>query len=148
MHRIDGILLSLKPVARDFGENDLPETVLPCKRLPGRNGRRRQRPQVRPDETGLRLQGVGPDANLVLESGIGNRDIVIWLLHTPARAVEHPSVIVTPEAALFHETVGQVGAPMSALPFDEPECALAVFVEDKIFTQEANRLRPFTIEFG
>src|SRR5215471_10645290 len=102
MHGIDRILLSLKPVARNFGENDLPEAVLPFKRLPRRNNRRRQRPQVCPDEAALRLHGVGSDANLVPESRIGSCDIVVWLLDTPAEAVEQPSVIVTPQTTLFH----------------------------------------------
>src|SRR3954471_15525377 len=36
MHGIDGVLLGLKPVAGNLGEDDLAESVLPLKRLPVR----------------------------------------------------------------------------------------------------------------
>src|SRR5439155_8845160 len=80
MDRVDGVLLTLKPIAGDFGKDDLTKSILPSEGFPIRNHRRRLRPEVCPNQSSTRLDGIGGDANLVLEPGFLYRDVVIGLL--------------------------------------------------------------------
>src|SRR6266508_4023686 len=99
MHRIDRVLLALKPVARYFSKDDLPKSILPIKRLPIGNERRRLRPKIGPNQASQGFEGIGLDVDFVFESCSRCSDIVVRLLDAATGLVESPTVIVTAQAA-------------------------------------------------
>src|SRR5262249_2240518 len=117
------------------------------KRLPIWNEGSRFGPEVGPDQAGMRLDRIGLDANLIFEAGVLRADIIVRLLDTPPRFVEQPAVIITPQTALLDETIREIGTAMRALPVDETERTLQIFVENKVFPEKTDRFRGFSIEF-
>src|SRR5215468_1739519 len=147
MHRIDGILLGLKPIAWNFRKDDLTESVFPSKRLPVWNERSRLGSEIGPDQTGVGFHWIGFDVNLIFKMRFPGTDIVIGLLDTPARFIEQPAVIIASQPALLNKTIGQIGPAMRALPVDETERSMQVFVQNKVFPEKTDRFHEFSIEF-
>src|SRR5262249_33501458 len=137
VHGIDRVLLVLEPVAGNLGEDDLHEAVLPRERLPGRHQRRGRRPEVGPEEPGLRFDRVVLDANAVLEPSIRMGRFLEWLLKAPARVIPEPAVVVAAEPAVLDPAVGEIGAPVRAGTIDEAVVPGAILVEDEILAHEA-----------
>src|SRR5579883_2122027 len=119
MHRIDRILLCLKPVAWNFREDNLPESVLPGEGLPIRHERSRSRAKICPDQAGSSFDGIRLDMELIFEARRGGSSVVEGLFDTPSGFVEKPAVIIAPQTASLHETVRQVCSSVGALPVDE-----------------------------
>src|SRR5262249_35752130 len=148
MHRVDGVLLALEPVARNLGEDDLDEAVPPRERLPGRDEGRRKGPQVGPQKPGLGLHRIGLETDLVLEPRYGMRYRLEWLLDPPARVVPPPAVIVTAQPAGFDPAVRQVGATMRAVAVDQAVLTRAVPVQHEIFPENSHGLHRGLLEVG
>src|SRR5262249_18150939 len=141
VHRIDRVLLGLKPVTRDFGEDDLDEAVGPGERLPGGHERRRRRPQVGPQESGLGLDRIGFDRDAVLEARLGVRDLFERLGEAVPRLAVQPAVVVAPQAPVFGEAVAQVSPPVSAVTVEEAVGTALVLVEDEVLAHQPHGLR-------
>ena len=115
VHGVDRVFLTLQPVARDRRKHDLHEAVLPQKRFPVGNERRRLRAEVCPQHAALRFDRIRLDANLVAEvrpstrlrTCLGIGDILERLLDAAAGFVELPAVIVAPNPAVFDEAVAR-----------------------------------------
>src|SRR5579885_594514 len=105
MYRIDRILLRLIPVARNFRENNLPESVLPCKWFPIWHERGRGRPQISPDQTRLDFDRIRLNVNFILEACCRRGGVVVRLLKALSAFIEQPAVIIAPQTTLLHETV-------------------------------------------
>src|SRR5690242_6452125 len=148
MQRVDGIFLTLKPVARNFGEHDLDKAVLPGEWFPIGHQRRRLRAEIRPDQARLDLDWIRRDADLVLELRLRRRDVFVWLLRTAAGLIEEPAVIIATQPALLDEAVRQVGPAMRAMPVHQAECAAQVLVEGEVFAHDTNRLDRFVLELA
>src|SRR2546422_6163966 len=94
VHGVDGVLMTLRPVAGDLREHDLHEAILPGEGLPGRHERRRRRPQVGPEQAGLGLHRIRFDSDAILEPGTRARCLLERLLQAPAGVVPQPAVVV------------------------------------------------------
>src|SRR2546423_15246773 len=105
VNRVDRIFLTLKPIAWNFGEDNLAKAVLPRERLPIRNKRRGLRPKICPYQSGQRFHGIRLDANLVFESCLGCGDVIEWLLDAAASLIEPPAVLIAAKAACFDESI-------------------------------------------
>src|SRR6185369_16346930 len=105
VHGVDRVLLALEPVARNLGEYDLHEAVLPGEGLPGRHERHRRGPEISPEEPGLRLDRIGLDAHPVLEPGFRMRELLERLLQTAARVLPEPAVVVAAQAAILDPSI-------------------------------------------
>ena len=119
MHRVDRVLLALEPVARDLGDDDLAEAVLPGEELPIRHQRRRLRPEIGPEQPAPFRDRIGLDADLVLEPRLGMRHVLVGLREAASRLVIEPAVIVAAQPALLDIAVGEIGAAMPAMPVEE-----------------------------
>src|ERR1700704_4668655 len=75
VHRVDRVLLTLKPVAGQFGEHDLDEAVLPAERFPVRHQWCRVRTEISPDQAGMGLDAVSFDRDAIAEPGLGRGDV-------------------------------------------------------------------------
>src|SRR5262245_17668820 len=75
-------------------------------------------------------------------------DVVIGLLDAAAALVHQPAVIVAADAGLLDESIGEVRAPMGAMPVEEPETSAPVLVEHEILAHEANGLDRVLVEFA
>jgi len=62
------------------------------------------------------------------------------LLGALAGLVEHPAVLHAAEAMLFRNSVGEIYSAVRANGIDQAVGARAVFVENEILTEQANRL--------
>src|ERR1043166_5470572 len=102
MDGIDGILLALEPVARNFGQDDLDEAVAPGEWLPNGNLWCRQRAHIRPQQSCAHFDGVRLDRNAVLEVRIRMRDFLKWLIDALAGLVELPAVVIAADPAFLH----------------------------------------------
>src|SRR5262245_38383542 len=67
-------------------------------------------------------------------------DVVIGLLDAAAGLVHQPAVVVAADAGLLDESIGEIRAPMGAVPVEEPETSALVLVEHEILAHEANGL--------
>src|SRR5262249_44380876 len=75
-------------------------------------------------------------------------DVVIGLLDAAAGLVHQPAVVVAADAGLFDESIGEVGAPMRAVPVEEAETSALVLVEHEVLAHEANGLDRVLVEFA
>ena len=116
------------------------EAVLPQERLVVGHQRRRLRSEIGPQQAGLLFDRIRGDAHLVAIARVGIRDVFERLLGARAALVEIPAVVVAPDAAIFDETVRQVGAAMRAVAVDESVGAGQVAIEDEILAHQADGL--------
>src|SRR5215467_13402849 len=75
-------------------------------------------------------------------------DVVIGLLDAAAGLVHQPAVVVAADAGLLDESIGEIRAPMGAVPVEEPETSAPVLVEHEILAHEANGLDRVLVEFA
>ena len=99
MHRVDGILLTLKPIARNFGEYDLAEPILPGERFPIRNEWSGLRSEVSPNQSSALRDRIRFDPHLVFELRVGSGGVVIGLFDATARFIKAPAVVITAQPA-------------------------------------------------
>ena len=62
------------------------------------------------------------------------------LVQAPAGVVEEPAVVIAAQAAIFHEAVRQVRAPMRTVPVDKPVVAAPVPEQREVLAEEPDRL--------
>ena len=148
MHRIAGVLLALKPVAGDLRDHDLGKAVAPGQRLPHRQFGGRLRPQIGPQQAAGLLDRIGAGAAALAAAPRRVGDVVIGLLDAAPVRVHQPAVIVAADAGLLDEAERQIGAPVRALPVDQPEAAAAVAVEHQILAEQPHRLDGGLVELG
>src|SRR4029077_7450735 len=129
VHRIDGVLLTLKPVARQFRKEDLHESVLPAEWLPIRKLRRGRRAEVCPQEPGMRAARIGPCDRPAAAARARIDDILERLLEAPAIGVEPPAMVIAPQPARLHVAVRQIRATMGTMALEQPEVSREVAVE-------------------
>ena len=146
MHRVDGILLALEPVAGNLGKHHLDEAVRPGEGLPVRHQRLRLRPQIGPEQAGLRLHRIGDHPHLVLEARAGVDHLLVGLLQAGAVPVEQPAVIVAAQAAFLDIAIGQVGIAMRAAPLHQAVAAAQVLVQDQVLAQQPHRLHRIVVQ--
>ena len=146
VHRVDRVFVALEPVAGDLREHDLHEAVRPGEGLPGWHQRRRRRPEIRPEETGLRLDRVGLDVHPVLELRLRVGGFLERLLQAPARVVPQPAVVVAAQAAVVDPPIGEVGAAMRAVPVDEAVVPGFVLVENEVLAHEPHGFRRAVVQ--
>src|SRR3972149_10968683 len=140
MHRIDGVLLALEPVARNLGEHALAKAVSEGEWPPHRKFGRRARSHIGPQQAGElahRISGGGA-ALAALRIGIG--DVLLGLLQALSALVALPAVIEATDALLLDRAAGQIGAAVRAMARDEPEAAAAGLGERQGLAEEAHRL--------
>src|SRR5579872_7401208 len=101
MDGIDRVLLALKPVARNFREDDLHEAVLPGERLPRWHERRWLRTEVGPHQSRLRLDAVPFQADGLPDFCVGIDALLVRLLDAAPTLVVAPAVIVASQAAVL-----------------------------------------------
>src|SRR5262249_30373202 len=75
-------------------------------------------------------------------------DVVVGLLDAAAGLVHQPAVVVAADAGLLDESMGEVRAPMGAMPVEEPETSAPVLVEHEILAHEANGLDRVLVVFA
>src|SRR5215813_4259892 len=75
-------------------------------------------------------------------------DVVIGLLDAAAGLVHQPAVVVAADADLLDESIGEIRAPMGAVPVEEPETSALILVEHEILAHEANGLDRVLVEFA
>src|SRR5215470_3089874 len=148
VHRIDRVLLALEPVAGDLGEHDLHEAVRPGEGLPGRHQRRRRRPEIRPEQSGLHLDRISLDAHAILELRLWVRGLLERLLKAAARVVPEPAVVVAAQAAAVDPAIRQVGAAMRAVAVDQAVVPSLVLVENEVLAHEPYGLGGTLVELG
>src|SRR6185437_11647708 len=91
MNRIDGVFLTLQPIARDNSRADLAEHALFDEQIPARQQRRGLRSQIGPDQAAEFLHRIGRKLDAVFKmSGAFGR-----LLDALTRGVIHPTMIGT-----------------------------------------------------
>ena len=147
MHRIDGVLLALKPVARHVGEHDFAKAVLPGERLPDRQLRRRQRPEIGEQQAGAFLDRIGLDLAAGLRR-LRTGGVLVGLFEAAAGLVHQPAVIAAADAGLLDPAIGHVGAAMRAMAVDQAVAAAAVAVEDEVLAHEADGLDRMAVELA
>jgi hypothetical protein len=148
MHGIAGVLLALKPVARNLRDDDLAEAVLPGERLPDRQLRHRLRSHIGPQQARTFLHRIGLGAAAIPGARARIGDVVVGLLEAAAGLVHQPAVIVAADAGLLDEAVGEIGAAMRALPIDQPEPAAEVLVEHEVLAHQADSLDRAPLELA
>ena len=94
MDRVDRVLLTLEPVARNLAEDDLDEAIAPGERFPHWYFRCRERTHIRPQQPGAGLDRIGLDRDAVFEVGVWMGDLFKRLVDAFAGVVELPAVIV------------------------------------------------------
>ena len=147
MHRVDGVLLALKPVARHVGEHDLAKAVAPGERLPHRQFRRRQRAQIGEQQAGAFLDRIG----LGLAAGLRRfriGGVFIGLFEAAAGLVDQPAVIAAADAGLLDPAVGHVGAAVRTVAVDQAVTAAAVAVEHEVLAHQADGLDRVGVELA
>src|SRR5262245_33227202 len=140
VHGVDGVLLALEPVAGNLREHDLDEAVLPGERLPGRHQGRRRRAEIGPEQPALGLHGIGGELDAVLVPGLRMGDLLERLGQALAGLAVEPAVVVTAQAAVFDDAVGEVGPTVGTVPIEKAERAAPVTVEDEILAEQAHGL--------
>ena len=147
VHRIDGVLLALKPVARHVGEHDLAKAVAPGERLPHRQFRRRQRAQIGEQQAGAFLDRIG----LGLAAGLRRfrtGGVLVGLFEAAAGLVHQPAVIAAADAGLLDPAIGHVGAAVRTVAVDQAVPAAAVAVEHEVLAHQADGLDRVGIELA
>src|SRR6266508_128227 len=148
VHGVDGVLLALEPVARDFREHDLDEAVLPGEGFPGGHERRGWRPEVRPQQARLRFYRIGLETHAVLEARLRMGDFLEGLVQTPAGVVPPPTVVVTAQAAVLDPAIRQIRPSMRAMSVDQAVVARPVLVQDEILAHQPDRLDRIVVQLG
>src|SRR5437870_4789868 len=139
MHRVDRVLLALEPVARDLGLDDLAEPVLPREEFPIRHQGARLRAEIGPEEAAQLFDRVGLDTDLILETGLGMRQILVGLHQNAAVGAVEPAMVVAAQPAFLDIAIAEVGAAMPAMAVEEPVAAAEILVEDEVLAQEPHR---------
>src|SRR5262245_47388994 len=57
-------------------------------------------------------------------------------------------MVVAADAGLLDESIGEIRAPMGAVPVEQPETSALVLVEHEILAHQANRLDRVRVEFA
>ena len=148
MHGVTGILLALKPVAGDIGKNDLAKAVLPGERLPDRQLGDRLRSHIGPKEPGAFLHRIGFGRAALLGPRARVDGVVIGLLDATAGLVHQPAVIVAADSGFLDETVGEVGAPVRAVPVEQAEAPRHVLIQHQVLAHEAHGLDRIAVELA
>jgi hypothetical protein len=147
VHRVDGVLLALKPVTRHVGEHDLAKAVAPGERLPHRQFRRRQRAQIGEQQAGAFLDRVG----LGLAAGLGRfrtGGVFVRLFEAAAGLVNEPAVVAAADAGVLDPAISHVGAAVRTVAVDQAVPAAAVAIEDQILAHQADGLDRVAIELA
>src|SRR5487761_2633778 len=108
MHRIDRVLLRLQPVARQLGEYDLGDSVLPGKRFPHWIDRCRSWPEVGEEHSGERLDGIGNLGDCVTKPAVPSNRLFEWRTNALAVLVKGPPVITASKPTLFDIAIRQI----------------------------------------
>ena len=143
MDGVHGVLHALKPVAGQGGDADGAQDVVPHQEVPAGQQGHGFRAQVGEDEAAKLLDGVGDDANAILERAVrclGGR------FQALPGVVEEPAVVRAPEAALLRDAVEEIDAAVRAGLLDEAQVAPAVPVQDQVFAEEPHGLRGLPVE--
>ncbi len=148
MHGVAGVLLTLEPIARDLGEHDLAEAVLPVEWLPDRQLRCRQRPHIGPEQPHAFLHRIGARPATLLGARARIDEVVIRLLDAAPGLVHQPAVIVAANAALLDEAVAEIGAAMRTLPIEQPETAAEILIEHEILAHQTHGLDRVVVELA
>ncbi len=138
MHRVEGVLLALEPVARKLGERDITRDVVGCERLPERQDRGRRRTEVGEHQPLEFLHGVAGDLHLLLETPVRVHRLLEGLLDALPRLVHHPAVVHAAKAVLLRDAVGEIDPAVGAEPFDKAHRAGPVPVEDEVLAEDAD----------
>ena len=147
VHRIDGVLLALKPVARHVGEHDLAKAVSPGERFPDRQFRRRQRAQIGKQQPGAFLDRIG----LGLAAGLrrlGIGGVFVGLFETASGLVHEPAMIRAADAMFFDPAIGHVGAAVRTMAVDQAVTAGPIAVEHEVLAQEPHRLDRMVVKLA
>ncbi len=148
MHRIDGVLLALKPVAGDVGNAYFNEAVLARERFIDRQLGRWKRAHIDPDQSAKRLHRIGLDLALLAQRIFRIGGILIGLADAIAILVEQPAVIVAADALFLDKAIGQVGAAMRTMPVHHAESAREILIERQVLAKQADGLDLLVIEFA
>ncbi|HEX3866393.1 MAG TPA: ABC transporter substrate-binding protein, partial [Gemmatimonadaceae bacterium] len=135
MAEVAAVLHDLQPVARQTVRDDLAKAAGLHEEIPLRQKRRRQRPEIRPDEAAHRLHRIAGNPHAIFERAVRRLE---RLLHAAACAVEEPAVVAAANAVRFRNAGGEARhAVRTTLP-DETEIAAAVAVEHEVFAEDAH----------
>ena len=147
MHGIDGVLLALKPIARNVREHDFAKAVGPGERFPYRQFRRGLRPEISEQQSGAFLHRIGLGVTAGLRRfRIGG--ILVRLFEAAAGLVDEPAVIAAADAVVLDPAVGHVGAAVRTVPVDQAVTAAQILVENEIFAQKADGFDRIGVEFA
>src|SRR5262249_52507164 len=94
------------------------------------------------------LHRIGLGRAALLGARVRIDDVVIGLLDAAAALVHQPTVIVAADAGLLDESMGEVGAPMRAVPVEEAETSALVLIEHEVLAHEPNGLDRILVEFA
>src|SRR5919108_5517580 len=137
MRRIYGIFHRLKPVAViNLVFLDPTLAVFPGEHIPARQQRTRLRAKIREQHPAEFLYGIGGVLDLIL---IGSLLRLGGLLEASSSPVKFPSVIWAANAFFADSAKGERRASMRAVLTDDAIALLPVAVDNKVFSQEANR---------
>ena len=148
VHRVQRVLLALQPVARQYGQTDVPDDVADREHVPVRHQRRGRGAHVGEQQPGLLLHRVRLHLDLVLEPRLRVLRLLVRLLRALARLVVQPAVVRAAQAMLFRDAVDHVHAPVGAVRLHQAEGAGAVLVEDEVLAEEAHLHRPLVVHLG
>ncbi len=137
---IDGILLCLQPIARELGDRNVADRLVPDERPPSREQRRRTRPHIDEDQAAelgglVRLHGA-----LLTKATARLDDVLEGLLDAGAVHRELPAVVLAADAVGLDDTVGEAGAAVRAVAVDDAELARAFPVDHKVLAEHADLL--------
>ena len=145
MQRIEGVFLTLKPVAGQLRDADFAHRVVPGQLFPPRKQRRRLRAKVGEQQAAELLNRVAGYSDFLFESAVGPDRLLEGLLNALAGLVVEPAVIHAAQAVLLGDAVGEVDTPVSAKAVYETERPRAVLVEDEVLAEQPHQLGgPFT----
>ena len=148
VHRIGRVLLALEPVARQFGEPDVPPGVRGDEQVPSRHERRGLRAEVGEEEPAELLDRIAGDPDLLLESPVRMHGLLEGLFDAPTGLVHHPAVVHAPQAVRLRDAVGEIDPSVRAVAVDEPDGAGSVLVEDEVLAEESDGLGGALVELG
>ena len=148
VYGVEGVLLTLEPVAGQVGDRDVADGVVPNEGLPQRQERDGGRAEVGEHEAPRSLHRIARNLDLLLEAAVGAHRLLERLLDALARLVVAPAMVHATQAMLFGDAVREVDAAMRAQPRDEPERPRPVAVEDEVFAEQAHGLRRPVVELS
>src|SRR5262249_14245679 len=131
MRGVDGILHRLEPIAVEARmDDDFAMPVAAKERIVVRQNRGGQRPEVRPDEVQMLLDGIRRLLHSLMEIAAGGLRRTFEAL--PFKVVE-PAVIRAGDAALLDAAVGKRGAAVRAAVGEQPEAPALRAEKHQIF---------------